>query len=43
MYHLQGIVLHRGVIEGGHYWAYVKDGLNWYSVDDENVEKLNQD
>lgn len=34
MYHLQGIVLHRGIIEGGHYWANVKDGLNWYSIDD---------
>lgn len=34
MYHLQGVVLHRGVIEGGHYWAQVKDGMNWYNVDD---------
>jgi len=23
-YSLQGVVLHRGVIDGGHYWAQVK-------------------
>ena len=24
MYSLQGIVLHKGVIDGGHYWAQMK-------------------
>jgi ubiquitin C-terminal hydrolase len=24
MYMLQGVVLHRGVIDGGHYWAQVR-------------------
>lgn len=43
MYHLQGVVLHRGAIEGGHYWAHVKDGINWYSVDDQKVELLDRD
>lgn len=43
MYHLQGVVLHRGVIEGGHYWVHAKDGLNWYSIDDEKVSQLDKD
>ena len=38
VYSLQGVVLHRGAIDGGHYWSQVKDGPNWYSVDDEFVE-----
>ena len=38
MYSLQGVVLHRGVIDGGHYWSQVKDGPNWYTIDDEYVE-----
>lgn len=43
MYNLQGVVLHRGMIDGGHYWAQVKDGLNWYNIDDDKVEKLDRD
>ena len=43
MYNLQGVVLHRGMIDGGHYWAQVKDGLNWYNIDDNKVEKLDRD
>ena len=39
MYSLQGIVSHRGVIDGGHYWSQVKEGPNWYVVDDENVSE----
>ena len=39
-YNLQGVVLHRGRIEGGHYWAHIKDGINWYSADDEEVIPL---
>ena len=38
MYSLQGVVLHRGVIDGGHYWSQVKDGPNWYTIDDEFAE-----
>lgn len=34
MYYLQGVILHRGVIDGGHYWAQVKDGQTWYNMDD---------
>lgn len=41
-YYLQGVALHRGVMDGGHYWAHVKDGMNWYSMDDEKVEKLDK-
>lgn len=43
MYHLQAVLLHRGVIEGGHYWVHAKDGLNWFSIDDENVSQLDRD
>ena len=39
MYSLQGVVSHRGVIDGGHYWSQVKEGPNWYVVDDENVSE----
>ena len=36
-YNLQGVVLHRGRSDGGHYWANIKDGSNWFSADDECV------
>lgn len=40
MYGLQGVVLHRGVIDGGHYWSQMKEGSNWFKADDEFVEPI---
>lgn len=40
-YNLCGVIMHRGVIEGGHYWCNVKESGKWYEIDDENVKDLN--
>jgi len=39
-YQLQGMVLHRGGLEGGHYTSYVKHDQDWYIVDDDKVTVL---
>ena len=40
-YNLCGIIMHQGVIEGGHYWCTVKESGKWYEIDDEKVRDLN--
>jgi ubiquitin C-terminal hydrolase len=31
--------MHEGVIEGGHYWAFMKKNGKWYEANDEKVEE----
>lgn len=33
-YNLCGLIMHRGVIDGGHYWCNVKENGKWYEIDD---------
>ena len=41
-YRLKGIVIHTGHSEGGHYYAYIRDGETneWYEFNDIKVEKF---
>jgi hypothetical protein len=42
-YKLLSVLVHAGVNQGGHYWAYVRpDGKTWYKFDDETVTKVEQ-
>ena len=40
MYSLCGVVLHRGVIDAGHYWCWVKEKGHWFELDDEKVREV---
>lgn len=33
--------MHRGVIDGGHYWCNVKESGKWYELDDDKVREVN--
>ena len=35
--------MHRGVIEGGHYWCNVKESGKWYELDDDKVTDINSE
>ena len=39
VYSLSGVVLHKGMIDGGHYWAQVKEEGSWIMVDDEEMKE----
>ena len=41
-YRLYAVVVHSGVLEGGHYVAYVKRRGTWYLCDDASVEPVSQ-
>jgi ubiquitin carboxyl-terminal hydrolase 8 len=40
MYDLYATSNHGGGLEGGHYWAYVKNGNKWYKMDDDSATPL---
>ena len=46
-YELQGVLVHAGVAQGGHYYSYVKDATSdsnkWYKFDDEDVSPFNSE
>jgi ubiquitin C-terminal hydrolase len=44
-YELQGILVHAGVAQGGHYYSFIKDDNDgkWYRFDDEDVTPFNPD
>ena len=42
-YRLYAVVVHSGVLEGGHYVAYVKRRGTWYLCDDASVEPVSQE
>jgi len=39
-YELYAVVLHRGDLASGHYWANVKVGNNWFDANDSSIEKI---
>tara|TARA_B100000927_G_scaffold291727_2_gene296235 strand:+ start:1224 stop:2288 length:1065 start_codon:yes stop_codon:yes gene_type:complete len=39
-YDLFGVCNHVGGTLGGHYYAYVKNNNNWFSFNDDNIEKI---
>lgn len=44
-YELQGVLVHAGVAQGGHYYSYIKDSNTnkWYKFDDEDVSPFNSE
>lgn len=43
-FELQGVLVHYGIAQGGHYFSYAKDNDdNWYRFDDEEVSPFNSD
>lgn len=42
-YTLKSVVCHRGAVDGGHYWAIIKEFGQWYEINDEKVTKLHYD
>jgi ubiquitin C-terminal hydrolase len=32
--------MHQGVLEGGHYWANVRQNGRWFEMDDETVREV---
>ena len=46
-YELQGVLVHAGVAQGGHYYSYVRDTTSdtnkWYKFDDEDVSPFNSE
>lgn len=45
-YELQGVLVHSGVAQGGHYYSFIRDKLNkekWYRFDDEDVTPFSPD
>jgi ubiquitin C-terminal hydrolase len=37
---LIGVVVHNGNLDYGHYWAYVKNGDQWYNCNDTSITKV---
>jgi ubiquitin C-terminal hydrolase len=45
-YELQGVLVHSGVAQGGHYYSFIKDpneGEKWYRFDDDDVSPFSAD
>ena len=42
-YHLYAVVVHSGVLDGGHYIAYVKRRGDWFRCDDASVKSVDVD
>ena len=41
-YDLFGVCNHIGGTMGGHYYAYIKNNNNWYSFNDDNINKITE-
>ena len=41
-YELYGAVMHRGLLNSGHYWSVVKAGTRWYMCNDTDVYPISQ-
>ena len=39
LYDLNGIIIHKGVATGGHYFSYIKKGNEWWCFNDTSVSK----
>ena len=42
-YALYAVLVHSGGSYGGHYFAYISDGLNWFKFDDQTVTKVKKE
>ena len=42
IYELYGIIIHKGGLNGGHYFSYCKNNGKWFEYDDENIRELNE-
>jgi ubiquitin C-terminal hydrolase len=42
-YALYAVLVHSGGSYGGHYFAYISDGSNWYRFDDSTVTKVKRE
>lgn len=41
---LYGVIVHSGSSAGsGHYYAFVKNGSDWFEMNDSNVSRCNED
>ena len=40
VYHLVAIIAHKGTLNGGHFWTYVKKGAEWYKMNDSVVREV---
>ena len=44
LYHLRGVIVHKGEASHGHYYAFMhKPGMGWFRVDDEKVVSFDLD
>ena len=41
-YELQGIIMHSGSSEGGHYYSYIKDSDGWFLYNDSRVSQIEE-
>lgn len=41
-YHLHSILVHRGNMDSGHYYAFIRPGMDdrWFEFNDENVREV---
>lgn len=41
-YHLHSILVHRGTLDSGHYFAFIRPGIQdrWYEFNDEDVTEV---
>ena len=42
IYELYGIIIHKGGLNGGHYFSYCKNNGKWFEYDDENINVLKE-
>ncbi|KAK8842836.1 Ubiquitin carboxyl-terminal hydrolase 34 [Tritrichomonas musculus] len=42
LYELSGIIIHRGVATGGHYYSYILKNDGWWCFNDSSVSKANE-
>lgn len=42
-YHLQGVIIHTGGTEHGHYYACIRKGTTWFLCDDQRVQPISEE
>ena len=40
IYRLYSVIIHSGNLEGGHYYAYCKEGEEWMEFNDSTVQSV---
>lgn len=41
-YNLDGIIIHSGTVNGGHYYSFIKRGEEWFEYNDSTVKKIDE-